>query len=704
MGLLSPLWETFKRFWKRMHLTQMILLAVLVLFLVTILYFSWLASRINVASLKEGLSQPTVIYDKNGDVATTVTTNRLIGVSINKMPKYVPNAVVAIEDQRFYQHGGFDIKGMIRAFFTNLMAGRITAGGSTIAQQLAKNALLSPERTYQRKAEELFLAVKLEKVYTKDEILQMYLNQVYFGEGAWGIANAAKKYFNKNIQDVTISEAAMLAGMLHAPSALDPYQHYDLAIKRRNVVLEKMKQLGMITAAQYKTALNEKIQLHDGGGSYVKRKYPYYVDAVLDEAIEKYGLTQEDILTRGYRIYTEMDQNIQSGLEKVYSENDRFPKGRGGELVQSGAVLMDPATGGVLALVGGRGEQVFRGYDRATQLQRQPGSTIKPLVVYTPALENGYTYSSELDDQPISFGNYKPENYDHTYQGQVPMYKAVEESMNIPAVWLLDQVGLDKGMAALKQFGIPTTSADNNLSIALGGMSKGVSPLEMADAFSAFPNGGVREDAHLITKIVGPTGNIIAKRNASPTKVTSKSVCEQMTSMLLNVVESGTGKGAYMNGVQMAAKTGSTQLPFSDLNGTKDQWMVGYTPDLVGAVWLGYDETDRQHYLPSNSSANVVPIFKAIMQSALPYVKAENFGVESVNAQLANENQARGNIQGQAAQISRELNDSAKIIGNKLKEQAPAWKEAIQQTLLKIGQTVNTLVEKLQHLKQGGST
>lgn len=700
MGLLSPLWETFKSFWKRIHLTQIILLTVLVLFLGTILYYGWLASRVNVASLKEGLSQPTVIYDKDGDVATNVATNRLIGVSIKAMPKYVPNAVVAIEDERFYQHGGFDIKGMARAFFGNLIAGRITAGGSTLAQQLAKNALLTSERTYTRKAEELFLAVKLEKVYTKEEILQMYLNQVYFGEGTWGIANASKKYFNKNIQDISISEAAMLAGLLHAPSALDPYQHYDLAMKRRNVVLAKMQELGMITNAEYTAAINERIQLHDGGGSYVKRKYPYYVDAVLNEALSKYGLTQDEILTRGYRIYTEMDQNIQAGLEKVYSQNYLFPRGLGGKLVQSGAVLMDPATGGVRALVGGRGQQVFRGYNRATQLAAQPGSTIKPLVVYTPALENGYNYSSALVDQPISFGNYKPENYDHTYQGQVPMYKAVEESMNIPAVWLLDRVGLNKGMESLKRFGIPTTSQDNNLAIALGGMSKGVSPLQMADAFSAFPNGGVREDSHLITKIVGPTGNIIAQRKANSTRVTSKSVSDQMTSMLLNVVESGTGRGAHINGVQIAAKTGSTQLPYPGLNGTKDQWMVGYTPDLVGAVWIGYDQTDRQHYLPSNSSTNVVPIFREIMSASLPYIKPATFDVSSINTQLATGNQTENNIKEQAAKISQELNDNAKIIGNKIKEQAPAWKEGINQALMKVGETVNLLVEKLQQLKQ----
>jgi penicillin-binding protein 2A len=698
MSILSPLWSWFVRFWKKRHLTQILLLIVLVLFLGTISYFGWLASRTNVQSLKEGLSQPTIIYDKNGAVASNVATNRITGISIKDVPKYVPNAVVAIEDERFYQHGGFDIRGIARAFFGNLFAGHVTEGGSTLTQQLAKNALLSPDRTYKRKAEELFLAVKLEKVYTKDEILQMYLNQVYFGSGAWGIGNAAKKYFAKNINDVTISEAAMLAGLLHAPNSLDPYLHYDLAMKRRNVVLAKMKDLGMITEAEYSNAIKEKIQLRDGGGSNFDRKYPYYVDAVLNEAIYEYGLTQDEILTRGYRIYTEMDQNIQSGLEKVYSNNYLFPTGRGGKLVQSGAVLMDPSSGGVRALVGGRGEHVFRGYNRATQLTAQPGSTMKPLAVYTPALEQGYDYSSELVDQPISFGTYKPENYTRTYAGQVPMYKAVEESLNVPAVWLLNQIGLDKGLAALKRFGIPVQKEDKNLAIALGGMSKGISPLQLANAFSTFPNGGKREDSHLITKIVGPTGNIIAEHKEKTTKVTSKSVTNKMTSMLLNVVETGTGKSAHINGVQIAGKTGSTQLPFSGLDGTKDQWMAGYTSDLVGAVWIGYDQTDQEHYLPSSSSANVVPIFREIMQAGLPYVKHANFEVDSINTQLANKNQTQKVIQEQATKFSQQFQENAKKFGQTIQEQAPTWKEGINQTLHTLGRSVDTLIQKLQGL------
>ena len=694
MEKLQPLWGMIVRFWKRRHLTQIILLLLLVVVLATIAYFGWLASRANVDQLKQGLSQPTVIYDKDGEVASNVATNRTKGITISEVPKYVPNAVVAIEDERFYEHGGFDIKGIARALFGNIFAGRVTAGGSTLTQQLAKNALLSPERTYKRKAEELFLAVKIEKVYTKDEILQMYLNQVYFGGGAWGISNASKKYFNKDINDVTISEAAMMAGLLHSPNYLNPYNNYDLAMKRRNVVLAKMKEQGMITAAQYTTAKNEKIKLHDGGGSTIERKYPYYVDAVLNEAISKYGLTQDEILTRGYRIYTEMDQNLQAGLENVYSKNYLFPSGMGGKLVQSGSVLMDPASAGVRALVGGRGEHVFRGFNRATQLQAQPGSSIKPLAVYTPALENGYQYSSELEDKPINFGNYKPENFSKTFSGEVPMYKALEESLNVPAVWLLNKIGLNKGLDSLKRFGIPVEKEDENLAVALGGMSKGVSPLQMANAFSVFANEGKREDSHLITKIVGPTGNVIAERQEKTTNVTTKKVADDMTSMLLNVVETGTGRKAHIQGVQIAGKTGSTQLPFNGVNGTKDQWMVGYTPNLVGAIWLGYDQTDRQHYLPSASSSNVVPIFKEIMRESITHLPHESFEVSSINAQLAGESAAKKSINDQAKAIGAELNDNAKKIGSTIKEHAPELKNGFQKALYTIGEGINALIDK----------
>ncbi|MGD6857236.1 transglycosylase domain-containing protein [Bacillus infantis] len=687
MERLKQVWEYIKRFWKRKHITQILLLAALTALLLAILFFAYLAATANVQSLKDGLKQSTVLYDKDGDEAGKLATNRTGGAKIEELPDHMKEAVVSIEDERFYKHNGFDIKGIARAFFSNLFAGRITGGGSTITQQLAKNALLSPEQTYRRKAEEIFLAVEIEKNYKKEDILLMYLNQVYFGSGAWGIDRAARTYFNKPISGVTISEAALLAGLLQSPSALDPYQHYDRSISRRDTVLGKMQELGYISKNEYEKAIAEKIVLEDGSSNTEARKYPYYVDAVLDEATSKYGLTQEEIFTRGYTIYTELDQNIQSGLEKVYDKDSLFPSGRGGQLVQSGSVLLDPSTGGVRAIVGGRGEHVFRGFNRGTHIKAQPGSTLKPLAVYTPAIEEGYHASSILKDEPMTFGDYKPENFSRSYAGEVPMYKAVEESLNIPAVWLLNEIGIDKGMDSLKRFGIPTEKEDRALGIALGGMRKGISPLQLAEAYAAFPNQGKRHDGHFITKIVGPTGNVIAERKKKTVKVTSKAAAREMTSMLLNVVESGTGQRTRIKDVQIAGKTGSTQLPYNDIDGTKDQWFVGYTPSLVGAVWLGYDKTDREHYLSTSSSETVVPIFRSIMEQVLPYTEQKDFGTESVNDQLAEE-----------AEPDIDLQERAEEFSERLKEELPEWKEKWQdarELLDKTEEKLNEIWDKI---------
>jgi penicillin-binding protein 2A len=699
MHLLQRFWEAVVRFWKRRHLTQILLLILLVFILLSILWFAFIASRANVQTLKDGLSQATTIYDRNGEEASKLATNRTGGVSIKDMPEHVPNAVIAIEDERFYEHNGFDIKGIARAFFGNLLAGGITGGGSTLTQQLTKNALLSSERTYKRKVEELFLAVELEKEYEKDEIIEMYLNQVYFGSGAFGINNASKKYFAKNIQEVTISEAALLAGLLKAPSALDPYNNYEAAIKRRDVVLSKMNELGMITDPEYKQAKSEKIVLEDGGGSLADRKYPSYVDAVLDEATSKYGLTQDEIMTRGYRIYTELDQDIQAGLENVYQQDHLFPDRSRDVLVQSGSVLLDPANGGVRALSGGRGEKVFRGFNRATHLRAQPGSTMKPLAVYTPALEEGYEYDSMLVDEKMSFKNYSPKNFSDTYQGEVPMYEAVEKSINIPAVWLLNEIGLNKGIDAVRRFGIKVEKEDQNLALALGGMHNGVSPLRMAEAYSVFPNGGKKHDAHLITKIVGPTGKVIAEHKGTSTRVTSKSVANEMTSMLLNVVETGTGKGTNIEGVEIAGKTGSTQLPYADINGTKDQWFVGYTPNIVGAVWLGYDKTDRDHYLSSSSSKDVVPLFRAIMEETVPHIEQEDFKVRSVNERKSGAavdyEETEKAIKEKANELEQELKERAGKVEEKLKEEAPKWKKVFDQMQEDAGKVGNKVIDKL---------
>lgn len=620
----------FKKVWKKFHLTQIIVLSAAVFILFSLGFIFYFMKSADVESLKRGLSQPTILYDYEGKTASKLSANRSESVPIDKMPDSLQNAVVSIEDHRFYEHGGFDMIGMGRAFFKNAVSRGVVQGGSTITQQLTKNALLSPEKTYKRKVEELFLAVEIEKVYKKEEILEMYLNTIYFGSGAWGVQNASEKYFGKDVEELSLSESAMLAGIIKAPSALDPYSNLDKAVERRNVVLSQMVKYGYISDAEAASAKQAEVTLKDRSGDPLKGKYPHYADSVIDEAIKRYGVTQDELLTKGYKIYTAMNQDVQAGLEEVYEKESIFPDSVNGDPSQSSAVLIDPKTGGVQAIVGRRGEHVFRGFNYATQMKTSPGSTLKPLVVYTPALEEGYEPSSMLKDEETAFGDYEPKNYGGNYQGEVPMYRALEKSLNVPTVWLLNEIGVSKGINALERFGIPTEKEDKNLSIALGGMYKGVSPKQMAEAYTAFPNGGVRQESYFINKIIGPNGELAPKWEPKEVQVTTKEIADEMTSMMLNVVERGSGKKARISGVDIAGKTGSTQVPIKGVTGTKDQWFIGYTPNLVGAVWVGVENVDENHYLTKNSSDGAVPVFKEIMEEILPHVGRGSFDVDTI--------------------------------------------------------------------------
>lgn len=621
MGLLKNL--------KKWHLLQVILLIGLIMILLFFGLLHYFSKGADISGLKNELPQPTVFYDAGGNVASKVSANKNEGVPLKDVPTSMRNAVIAIEDHRFYSHNGVDIIGTSRALARDLKAGAMVEGGSTITQQLIKNTLLTSQKTITRKTQEVFLALAVEREYSKEEILQMYLNQIYFGNGAWGIKQAASKYFGKDVQELSIGESAMLAGLIKAPSALNPYHHMEKAIERRNLVLAQMKNHGYISERELEGAKRESIALNDKGGDPFRGKYPYYVDGVLYEAIHEYGLSQDELLTGGYQIYTELDPNMQAAMEKTYQNDALFPKGAD-TLVQSGGVLVDPKTGGVRALVGGRGEHTFMGYNRAVQLETQPGSSFKPLAVYTPALEEGWKITDMLKDEQLKYGNYQPKNHDSQYEGEVPMYEAVMESKNTSAVWLLNELGLEKGVDSVKRFGFDLSKEDENLAMALGGLHKGIAPLDMAEAFSVFPNHGTRIEAHTITKIVDRNGNVVAQWKGKKEKVTTRAVTNNMTTMLLGVVEHGTGKAAQIPGRETAGKTGSTQVPIKGINGVKDQWFVGYTPQLVGAIWVGYDKTDETHYLTPTSGVGAAVVFREAMEQALANAPAEKFGVTHV--------------------------------------------------------------------------
>jgi penicillin-binding protein 2A len=623
-------------------MNQVLVLSFSTVVLAFLSFFHVYSEGADISALNDDLAQPTVIYDSAGKVASKISALKNEGIKIEEVPDHVKNAVVAIEDRRFYEHDGVDLIGISRAFVKNVKAGSIVEGGSTITQQLTKNALLSTEKTYKRKLEEFFLAREIEKQYSKDEIMQMYLNRIYFGNGTWGVKRAAMGYFGKDVKDLTVSEAAMLAGLIKAPSTLDPYKNYEKALERRNVVLQMMETNKFITEEEYKKAVAEKVVLNEDGGDPLRGQFPYYLDHVIDEAIEKYGLSQEDILTGGLQIYTELDVSMQAAVEATYAKDEIFPKGTDKQIVQSGAALIDPKTGGIRALVGGRGEHVFRGYNRATQLKAQPGSTMKPLAVYAPAIEEGWGVTDMLKDEELDLKDYKPENYNGKYKGEVPMYEALKDSLNVPAVWLLNELGIVKGMDSVKKFGITLDpKEDRNLGLALGGLNTGVSPVTMAEAYSAFANAGERNEAHAITKIVDKEGNTIAEWKGKKSQAISKETAEKMTTMLLGVVQEGTGKGAQIEGRELAGKTGSTQVPIEGIKGTKDQWFVGYTPQLVGAIWVGYDKTDKEHYLTTTSGEGAALIFKDFMAEALKNTEAMSFNVPPLSKYVEEQKKAQ---------------------------------------------------------------
>lgn len=666
--------KSAKKIWGAMSSKSLwvkIFAACAALFIVGLLVVNIFIWRTDVSKLEEAVPQPTIIYDQHGKAASKITGSKIEGVGIKQIPEDMIHAVISTEDQLFYKHHGINYFGIMRALFQNMTSGDIVAGGSTITQQLAKNVFLTHERTYKRKIKELIITKKIERTYTKDEIMERYLNQIYLGEGAWGIQRAAQTYFGKDAEELTLGESALIAGIIKAPSIFSPFKNMDKAIERRNLVLSLMEKEGYITASERKEAEAEAVVLEGREMDDYKGQYPYYVDHIITEAIEKYDLTENEILSGGLKIYTELNPVIQEAAEKVFAEGEMFPASPSGQTVQAGAVFLDPADGGISALVGGRGEHTFRGFNRATQLKRQPGSTMKPLAVYTPALEQGYEVFDRLQDSPLNIDGYEPMNFDRRFRGEVTMYEALIRSYNVPPVWLLDKIGLQSGTNAVKRFGIPLTEADYTYALALGGMSEGVSPLQMAQAYSVFPNHGLRVEAHTITRIENPAGEVVGKWHTNAVKVTDAQVAQKITFMLRGVVEEGTGIKAKVDGWEIAGKTGTTQLPFAVQNGAKDHWFVGYSPEIVGAVWMGYDKTDENHFMPDSSGATVTKIFQQVFSQSIKEFSQKEFDLSAVekdlNKQLAAEKKRQEEAKKKAEEEKKKQEDAKK------KEERSNW-------------------------------
>lgn len=554
----------------------------------------------------QALPTNSVIYDYAGKpVAKLLGKMNLVPVKLGQINQVMQDAVVSIEDERFYDHRGIDYWGLARAVFNDLRGGS-QEGASTITQQLVKNVLLSPEKSLLRKIREAALARKVEAAFNKREILEFYLNSIYFGEGAYGIEAASQTYFAKPCQDLTLAESALLAGLPKSPSRYSPFTNPTEAKKRRDTVLQVMYRNSYISQAQLQSASSSPLPV-----KHQLRKdeypYPYFLDQTIDELIRHYGFSQDQVYDGGLQIYTTLDPNIQTTLEQVYADPANFPGGEVDRGPESAMVILEQKTGGIKGLVGGRTHVSRRGYNRATMLRRQPGSTLKPLVVYSPAIEKGYGPATLLDSSVESYGTdnyaYTPENFANSSWGKISMRTAVNNSVNTYAVKLLKLVGVESAYEFGKRLGLSSlNSQDKALGLALGGITQGLSPLELASAYSALANRGVKLETHIINKVVDPSGKVLLEIKPNSAQVMKPETADMITDLLKSAVEQGTGKLARIEGHQAAGKTGTTELPnlaeFAGLKqGNKDAWFAGYTPELVGVVWIGYDITDRLHYL-----------------------------------------------------------------------------------------------------------
>lgn len=546
-------------------------------------------------------------------------------VRLQEVPDHLIKAVVAIEDRRFFEHRGLDAWGIARALWTDLMAGRIVQGGSTITQQLVKNYFLEPERTVKRKLLEAAMALVLEARYSKEAILEMYLNEIYLGQwrsmAIHGVGEAAQFYFGRNVEDLTLGESAVLAGMIQAPNRYSPYKNLDLCRERRNLVLQRMRDLEFITAQDYQQAQSEPIRTapRPAFGTVA----PYYIDLVKAQLEALYS--KETLASEGLAVYTayhsemawEAEKAVREGLAELERRHPRLQGEDPTEGLQAAMVVVHPKTGALMALVGGR-DYALSTFNRALQAHRQPGSAFKPFV-YLSALDQ-LTPISLVEDVPkvyhVGGMVWTPRNYDGRYRGLVTVQEALTHSLNAATVNMASQIGFEQVVQTARRLGF-RSRLDPYPSLALGAFE--VTPLELAGAYAALANEGQRPELLTIRKVVTPKGTVLERRHVEMTTVTSAAKAFLITHMLQNVVEEGTARGLSTLGITFpcAGKTGTT----SDY---KDSWFVGYTSDVLALVWVGFDD-NRSTGLSGATGA--LRLWARFMKSIRPWISPQPFAV-----------------------------------------------------------------------------
>ncbi len=560
------------------------------------------------------ISQTLTVYDRNGNVSASFNTgqNRK-KISLDKIPEHVKNALIASEDVRFYSHCGIDIRRIFGAAINDIKSGSLKEGASTLTQQLIKNSHLTGKKSFVRKAHEALLALQLERNFSKDEIMEMYLNYVYFGKGAYGIETASQAYFGKSATELTLDEGATLIGLLKAPNKYAPHVNMEKAVYRRNSVLEKMCRYGYITEDEKNEYSLKSI---DTVQSEEKVDYGYYTDYVLEEGAKLLSVSVSDFMGSGYSVYTSLDSSLQESLQEIFLNGENFPSGE----VQGAAVVIDNESGGITAAVGGREHEGMRLYNRASA-KRQPGSTVKPLLVYAPAFESGsITPTTMLDDYRKDFDGYSPSNFRDKYYGRITVRDALTLSLNVPAVELLQKNGIEYSKSVAEKLGVKFHKDDRYLAIALGGMKYGISPVNLASSYRALAMGGKYTSPWCIEKICDGEGNILYLHEKEETVAVKESTAYLLTDILCGVKN---GKLKAL-GYPVACKTGT--VGYEDC-GYSDAWSVSYSSKNTVCVWMGYDRTDKENCLPETVTGSTYPTDIACLIYKATGEKGEEFPV-----------------------------------------------------------------------------
>ncbi|NET47913.1 MAG: penicillin-binding protein 1A [Merismopedia sp. SIO2A8] len=563
-------------------------------------------------------TETSYIYDINGALLDSIhdEVNRDV-VAVDGISPNLKRAVLAIEDSHFYSHRGINPTSIGRALMENVNEGRTVQGGSTLTMQLVKNLFLTPERTISRKTAEAVLSLRIEQIFTKTQILEMYLNQVYWGHNTYGVETAAQSYFNKPASDLSLAESAMMAGLIQAPETYSPFINYELSKQRQAIVLQRMRSLNWITEDEYNTAKAEPIRLGEVT-SFQQSTSPYVTDAVVQELNERFG--QEAVRKGGMRVQTTIDVNFQRRAEEIVRDGHQRMQRQGLYADQIALVAVDPRTHFVKAMVGGVNYEDSQ-FNRAIQSHRQPGSAFKPFVYYTALASGQYAPSSVINDSPVSYPDgrepYSPRNYDGSFSGPISLTSALSSSRNVPAVKLGQAVGLDKVIEICRILGI-VSPIEPVTSLPLGAVD--LTPMEMAGAYATFASGGWQSETTFIVQVTDSSGKILLDNRPKPKLVLNQWAVASLTEMLKGVISGGTGRRAQI-GRPAAGKTGTT-------SSERDIWFMGYVPQLSVAVWIGNDD-----YSPLSRGATgggfAAPLWRDFMLSALEGVPVEDFSAST---------------------------------------------------------------------------